>query len=105
MVAAKLWSRKGISSFVFLMLTHAGPQWKPVFNCLGIPWVNKNVIIIIIIILTNKVTFVFAEGVLSLWLDQRYALTSAALPFMPLPTVPPSIVGAGELQLNVNSTF
>ena len=26
------------------------PQWKPVFNCLGIPWVNKNVIIIIIII-------------------------------------------------------
>ena len=31
-----------------LMLTHAGPQWKPVFNCLGIPWVNKNVIIIII---------------------------------------------------------
>ena len=36
------------------MLTHAGPQWKPVFNCLGIPWVKNNVIkkkIIIIIII------------------------------------------------------
>ena len=37
--------------FFILMLTHAGPQWKPVFNCLGIPWVNKNVMIIIIIII------------------------------------------------------